>query len=358
MADGAMGDNEMMGLLEKAEAVENNHAEAGSNMEANEAGNIALLERHESTLAGENTNQEQAPPEPKAEVKEQVPAADTSQPPKGGEETQNTPQELSIAEFAKQKGISDEKIVKLFNLIEQGGDLNGFLKGVAEDIDTLPKEERFKRAVYEKFSHLSDEDKAAIYEDEKDRYRLDSDLFDEEATRRGMIRFEAEYKDILSNLKQKQIDSAFTNATAQKNATLDNAAEIQTYIKNLQSSDTYKGISSTKTLKVGGDDETGFNMDVDVEKAVAFLTDPEAYEKAYMGEDGNHDFKKQMRYAAYATDPDGFERKLIEHGRKLATLELAKDLGNERIPGASAGVTVDSEKAELISMAKEALSGY
>lgn len=247
---------------------------------------------------------------------------------------------VALTEFAKQKGITDDKVVKLLDLIETGGDLNAYLKGVSEDIDSVPEVDLLKRYIDEKYSVLSDEEKAELYEDEKTRYKQDAELYDESEMRKGSIRLKADLHEFKQTLKQRQMDEAFTQATAQRNAAASNsgADDIKAYAESLKASDIYKGLSEAGTLQVGNGTDA-FKLDVDKEAVISYLTDMDAYAKAHSGENGTPDPGKDLRVAAYAIDPAGFEAKLIAHGRKLATLGLAKEFGNEQ--GAGAGIAAN-----------------
>jgi hypothetical protein len=186
-----------------------------------------------------------------------------------------------------------------------------------------------KRQIDDKYSMLTEEERAELYEDELHRYKQDPDLYDEAEIKKGQIRMKADLHEYKQQLKENQLKQAFTEAKPSSVAAEGNQ-DIQAYTEKILQSEAYKGISEKGVIKIGEGNEA-FNLDVDAAAIKSYLTDLDAYSAAYKGQDGQPDLGKDIRVAAYALNPAAFEAKLIAHGRKLATLEYAKEIGNENV---------------------------
>jgi hypothetical protein len=312
---------------------------------------LTAMEAPAAEVVSGNTNQGTEQASAGQEAAAQAAEVTTTQAPAAEQAQPIVPE--TFADFAKQKGITDEKRVKLLDLIENGGDLNEFIKGISRDIDTIPEVDLLKEMIDERYSQLSPEERADLYEDEKNRYKQDADLYDEAEMRKGSVRLKADLHEFKEKLKQQQMDQAFTKATAQRKAagTDPNADDIKAYAESLKASDIYKGLSEAGVIQVGNGADA-FKMDVDKEAVISYLTDMDAYAKAHSGTDGKPDPAKDLRAAAYAIDPAAFEAKLIAHGRKLERLGLAKDFGNEQGAGTgiAAGAGATNPNSELARM--------
>ena len=236
---------------------------------------------------------------------------------------------MPLADLLKAKGIDDNG-VKLIDFYKQNGSLENFIKAYNTDIDKVSDADLLKMQIDETYGTLSEDERRELLEAKLDQYRTDPDLYSDEQVRRGLVQIKADMLQFRQQQKEKQAALLTTTKASDSAAqTADHANAMAEYNKLLQQSEAYNGLKQKGVLQVGSGD-AAFNMDVNLDAAMAYLTDDEAYSKAHLDDKGAPDMRKQLRIAAFATNPDGYEAKLIEHGRKLASIALVKDLGNER----------------------------
>lgn len=273
----------------------------------------------------------EAPQAAEAPAQPEAPAAEAPAPEATPETGAQEEKVLSLLEVAKSRGLTDDVTQQILEIIENGGNVAAYMEGLNENIEAIAMPDLLLRHIDEKYAMLSEEEREVLYQDKLDDYRQDPDLYSEEEIRKGAIKMKADLHGYKEELKQRQAQNALTKANSH-NGDRPGADEIKAFTEQVTNSQVYKELKQKGTMTVGEGNEI-FNMDVDVDKVTAYLTDLDAYAQAYKGPDGKPDVKKDLRVAAYALDPISFEKKLIEHGRKLALLQQTKDLGREQVPG-------------------------
>jgi len=258
----------------------------------------------------------------------------------------DTIKDVPLAKLLEARGL-DEKIVKLIDHYSNRGDLNEYFKAQTVDYDTMPETDLLRLKIDRDYADYSEEERADLYADAVDRYKLDSDLYSEEQVRRGKTALKADLAALKTTLKQEQESYKF-KPSEQQHTGADEQALVEQYSQLVTNSDVYKGLATSGVLKVGEGD-SAFNMDVDAKAALAYLTSDEAYQKAHLDANGKPDIAKQMRIAAAATDPL-YEQKLIDHGRKLALIGMAKEMGNEGFVEPSSGAAAEMSDAEKLAL--------
>lgn len=209
---------------------------------------------------------------------------------------------MPIEELLKERGITDTKLLKLITHHQNKGDLSEYFKVFNTDFKDVSDQDLLAMQINQSYADFSDEEKDDLIKAKIDSYKLDSDLYTEEEIRRGKVALKADMK----AFREKQIaDQAemIAKEPPAANAQADDAAAIKQYVEALTKHPDYINLESTGTIKIGSG-EGAFNMDVDKTKVVAYLADDEVYAKAYQDKNGNTDFSKQLRVAAYAIDPE------------------------------------------------------
>lgn len=255
--------------------------------------------------------------------------------------------DVPVTDLLKTKGL-DEKVVKLIDHYQAKGNIDNYIKAYSTNYDAMPDDQLLKLKIERDYADFSEEEREDIFNAEADRYKLDAELYSEAETRRGKTLLKADIAAFRKQLNEERESLLITGAPQEPQTGVDAQAISQQYQEMLTKSEAYSGLATSGVLKVGAG-EAAFNMDVDKDALLAYLTNDEAYAKAHLDEQGKPDFARQLRIAAAATDPN-YEQKLIDHGRKLATIQMATGLGNESLGTTNTGRAEDLSPAEKLAL--------
>jgi len=276
-----------------------------------------------------------------------VPPAATE--PKAGDDA--SWKKMPIADLLKEYGVVDDKLIKLVTHHQNKGDLSDYFKTFNTDFTAMPETDLLQMQINEAYADYTEEERADLYQTKLDSYKLDPDLYSEDEIRRAKVAIKADLKDFRAKKIAEQSEMLAKNPASEATQVGD-AALTQQYIEALTKNPDYQNFEKTGVITVGPG-EAAFNIDVDKAKVMAYLADDEAYQKTYLDNEGKVDFRKQLRVAAYAVDPDAYDAQLLSLAGKSKKIDLINSLGNEAPPPPQG-----SEPAEMTDAQKLALHIY
>lgn len=242
--------------------------------------------------------------------------------------------EVPVADLLKAAGF-DDKLVKLYDLYKSTGDLTPYFQAYNTDYDKVPDSDLLKLQIQDEFKMLSPDEQELLYADELNKYKLDPELHDESAVRVAELKLKARVASFRETMKQRQQETIVPKADLAGQQQQSNQqsvdAGVQEYVNMLQSSPAFKAMQEKGVLQVGNGD-TAFNIGVDAQKVFSYLTNPEVAMQNMMTADGKPDFAKQFLLGALATNTDQVIQVMVDRGRQMEKLALAKELGNEVPP--------------------------
>lgn len=254
---------------------------------------------------------------------------------------------MDIADIVKAKGLP-EGAAKVLEHLSKNGNIEDYYKAYSTDYLKVPDIDLLAMQIEEEFGdEMTAEEKEELLALKKEQYKLDDDLYSEEETRRGKIALKADMRNYRKQLVTKQAEMILPTNTPAPQANREEL--LKGYMGLLETNESFKSIREKGLLPLGPADAP-FNMDVDYKTLVSYLTDDAVNAKAHSTPDGQPDVRKHLRIAAYATNPEAFEQKLIDHGRKLAGANIISNLGNEKPNTEAAPVPRELSPAEELAM--------
>lgn len=313
---------------------------------ADDAGNAGTAsEAAQQAAAAEAAQAQQAA----AQQQQQQQQAATNPDDKGTPNIQETLKKTSIAELLKLKGV-DEKLVTLYDLYEKTGSLEQYFKAYNTDYDKLDDLEVKKMQVREQYSMLEPDEQEEMVQAALEEYQLDAEQYGDTAARRSKLKLKADVAAYRNTLKERQKESIIAAAAPAGQQQADNRqseeAAMREYADSVRNSNEFKELSEKGVLKIGSGD-TAFNIGMQPQDVFDILTNPDKAIAAVTREDGQTNYTKLLLSAAIQHDMDGVIAKLIDHGRNLEKIALAKELGNESVENRRSAGTAGEDDALL-----------
>jgi hypothetical protein len=219
----------------------------------------------------------------------------------------------------------DEYIKKAVEYYNENGDLTPFLEATKFNPDEMSDEQVLRKKLRSQYEGLSDR----AFESKFERY-MDSefDPSEDDDVREEMIKFKA--NKVREELKAEQ--QKFLNREPKpKPQQVSIEEEIKQWKEIINSDPSIQDLVKNKTFKFKyGDDE--FNYEVDnpgdiIEQAV---DNHKFWSNFAIERDGKPavNLAKFAKVAQYASDPESFEKRLIEYGKSLGKSDVLDDIEN------------------------------
>lgn len=221
--------------------------------------------------------------------------------------------------------FKDDYIEKVVSFYDEHGDLTPFLEETRFNYDDMSDEDVLRKKMRDEYKGLGKD----AFERKFQRY-LDKnfDPDEDDDVREELIRYEA--NKVRKELKEKQ--SAFLNSKSSKNSEpeVNLEEEFKKWKGVVESNDSIKSLKEQKGLKIKYGDEE-FTYEIDPDSVIEQAIDNRKFWSNFATEvngEPSVDFSKFNKVAAYATDPESFERRLIEYGKSLGKENLIDELEN------------------------------
>lgn len=255
-------------------------------------------------------------------------------------EEPKTIQSQPAREEAPQYNFKDDFIKGVVEFYEKTGDLTPYLQAKTVDFNAMSDEEIVRRNLREQYSDLSEKAFDRLYKQQvTDKYKLDVEEYGEDDSELGKELLKAE----ASRLRAQYTDWQ-KNFRAPEPVNDDSASEelAQKFVKEVQENEFTKKILSDKRISVKvGDNE--FNYEVpDAESLLNMTVDNDKFFEQFALGQGQLDYAKWYKTAAYSQNPELFEKALINYGKALGREEVTKEIKN---PSVNLGGDVPTESS-------------
>lgn len=301
-------------------------------------------------------------PKPEAEVKEEpikdVPAAEEKPTPDKAEVNEPQPnsfKDITGGQFEDPKDLwgkyqellkeketiqapkdplsEDEKWQK-FREAYEAGVLEDYLKISSVDYEQMSDEQILRMNLAREYEGLpEDKVKRAVDIEMREKYGYGED--EDEVDELKQLKMIRDAKKVRSELikKQQEFEIPKRNATQNQPASADpRIKEVADYIT---SSPVTKELFENKRLQVRYGDSDPYNFEVkDTEGIVRLLNGEKSFIDAVAKSDGGYDLDRLYKGLAYMLDPEGFEKALIGYGKNLGTDGVLDVIENPSKPDA------------------------
>lgn len=235
-------------------------------------------------------------------------------------------------ESAKEYQFKDDFIKKVVEFYEKTGDLTPYLQAKTVDFTSMSDEEIMRRSLREQYSDLSEKAFDRLYKQQVvDKYKLDLDEWGEEDSELGreLLKVEA------SKLRGQYLDwqksfQAPEPEVSQEQQQAEAAAQeaLLKFEQEVKSNEFTKSLLEGKKLTIKTSDGD-FNYEIpEVDPLLDMTVNNDLFFSQFANEQGNLDYAKWYKTAAYSQNPELFERSLINYGKTLGRAEVTKEIKN------------------------------
>jgi hypothetical protein len=287
----------------------------------------AKLEDFKFVDESKNTNSV----EPTGNVEQDVPSVDSS--PTQTIEEPIIPSYLNDAAPAKENVDSgykfkDDFIKDVVEFYEKTGDLTPYLQAKLVDFNSMSDEEILRRNLREQYADLSDKAFDRLYKQQvNDKYKLDADEYGEDDSELGRELLKAEASRIRSQYLdwQNGFKAPEPQITDEQN---DYIEMIKRFEQDVISNEVTKGLLETNKISIKTPDGE-FNYEIPEANSLFEMTvDNDKFFSQFANQNGQLDYAKWYKTAAYSKNPELFEKSLINYGKTLGRSEVTKEIKN------------------------------
>jgi hypothetical protein len=230
--------------------------------------------------------------------------------------------------------FKDDFIKGVVDYYEKTGDITPYLQAKLVDFNQMSDEEIMRRSLREQYPDVSDKAFDRLYKQQIiDKYKLDPDEYGEDDFELGQELLKSE----ASKSRQKYLDwqNGFkapepSNESSQEQDTAEAEAReaLQKFEQSVKSHELTKTILESKRLAIKvGDDEFAYEIP-EPESIVDMTVDNDKFFSQFATGEGQVDFSKWYKTAAYSQNPELFEKALINYGKTLGRSEVTKEIKN------------------------------
>lgn len=243
-------------------------------------------------------------------------------------ETQQVTQKEEVAESAPPKvyEFKDDFIKGVVEYYEKTGDLTPYLQAKSLDFNSMTDEDVVRRSLREQYSDLSDKAFERLYKQQVvDKFKLDVEEYGEEDSELGRELLKAE----ASRLRSQYLDWQNNFKAPEPVEEPDQSEELALrFAKEVQENELTKKILADKRISVKvGDAEFNYELP-NAEGLLEMTVDNDRFFEQFALGQGQLDYAKWYKTAAYSQNPEQFEKALINYGKALGREEVTKEIKN------------------------------
>ena len=232
----------------------------------------------------------------------------------------------------------DEFIKGVVEFYEKTGDITPYLQAKTVDFTKMSDEDILRRSLREQYSELSDKAFDKLYRMQvTDKFKLDEEEFSEDEVQLGRELLKIEANKARQSYVEWQNNFSAPQPVADTAADQEAERMMKQFEESLKSNQTTQRILADKKLSIKTSDGE-FNFELQAPESIVDMTlDNDKFFAQFVAPEGQVDYDRWYKAAAYSQNPELFEKALINYGKTLGRLEVTKDIKNPSDPG-SGGV--------------------
>lgn len=222
----------------------------------------------------------------------------------------------------------DDFIKQVVEFYEKTGDLTPYLQAKLVDFNSMSDEEILRRNLREQYADLSDKAFDRLYKQQvNDKYKLDPDEYGEEDSELGRELLKTEASRIRNQYLEWQngFKAPEPQITNEQNETIEMMKRFEHEVIN---NDLTKSLISNSKLSIKTSDGE-FNYEIPEANSLVEMTiDNDKFFSQFANNNGQLDYARWYKTAAYSQNPELFEKSLINYGKTLGRSEVTKEIKN------------------------------
>jgi hypothetical protein len=280
--------------------------------------------------------------EPAAEPvqQENVEPAQEVAPVESAEPVQETTVQQTVEPEVKQEAapdyqFKDDFIKGLVEYYEKTGDVTPYLQAKTVDFQKLSDEEIMRRNLREQYPDISDKAFDRLYKTQVvDKYKIDADEWGEEDSELGRELLKAEASKLRNSYAEWQKNFTAPEPVA-SNDEQESIELLQKFEQEVKSHQATKSLLDGKKITIKTQDGE-FNYELPEANRVLDMTiNNDLFFTQFANDNGQLDYDRWYKTAAYSQNPELFERALINFGKTLGRTEVTKEIKNPQITPAN-----------------------
>lgn len=222
--------------------------------------------------------------------------------------------------------FKDDFIKGVVEFYEKTGDLTPYLQAKTVDFTQMSDEEIVRRNLREQYSDLSEKAFDRLYKQKvSDAFKLDADEWGEEDSELGRELLKSEAAKLRSQYQQWQ--QSFVAPEPEDNTQL-----LQQFEQEVRSNALTQSLLSDRKISIKTADGE-FNYEIPQAESLLDMTVDNDKFFSQFAPNGQLDYAKWYKTAAYSQNPELFERALINYGKTLGRSEVTKEIKNPNFGG-------------------------
>jgi hypothetical protein len=222
----------------------------------------------------------------------------------------------------------DDFIKQVVEFYEKTGDLTPYLQAKLVDFNSMSDEEILRRNLREQYADLSDKAFDRLYKQQvNDKYKLDVDEYGEEDAELGRELLKAEASKIRNQYIEWQ--NGFKAPEPEiSNEQNDFTEMMMRFEQEVINNEFTKGLIDGKKLSIKTSDGE-FNYEIpEANSLVEMTVNNDKFFSQFANSEGQLDYARWYKTAAYSQNPELFEKSLINYGKTLGRSEVTKEIKN------------------------------
>ena len=243
---------------------------------------------------------------------------------------------ISVSEPAREnpyKFIEEDEFLKgVIEYYQKTKDLTPYLQAKTIDFNQMSDEEVMRRNLREQYPDVSEKAFERLYKQQVvDKFKLDADEFGEEDYELGRELLKTEASKVRQGYLEWQKnftapEPKVDDAAKQEEVKLQEA--LKQFEQSVKSHEATKSILEGKRITVK-DGSGEFNFEIQQPETLVDMTlDNNKFFSQFTNAEGQLDYGKWYRVAAYSQNPEVFEKSLINYGKTIGREEIAKEIKN------------------------------
>lgn len=274
-------------------------------------------------LAGQQEAAAEPAPEPAAE-----PVADPT-PAEPAEVATPEPTPEPVKEAAREYKFKDDFIKNVVEFYEKTGDITPYLQAKLVDFNSMSDEDIMRRNLREQYADLSDKAFDRLYKTQVvDKFKIDADEWGEEDSELGRELLKSEASKIRNQYLDWQNNFKAPDQEVGQESNDEAVEQLRRFEQEVKSNPYTKSLLEAKKISIKTSDGE-FNYELPEANSLLDMTiDNDKFFSQFANPDGQLDYNRWYKTAAYSQNPEMFEKSLINYGKTLGRSEVTKEIKN------------------------------
>jgi hypothetical protein len=241
----------------------------------------------------------------------------------------DNPEPTPEKETAREYKFKDDFIKNVVEFYEKTGDITPYLQAKLVDFNSMSDEDVMRRNLREQYADLSDKAFDRLYKTQVvDKFKIDADEWGEEDSELGRELLKSEASKIRNQYLDWQNNFKAPDQEVVQESNDEAVEQLRRFEQEVKSNQYTKNLLEAKKISIKTSDGE-FNYELPEANSLFDMTiDNDKFFSQFANPDGQLDYNRWYKTAAYSQNPEMFEKSLINYGKTLGRSEVTKEIKN------------------------------